>query len=112
MTSAGGKGHAPNTALLKATISARSKSASFRFRSSGRSSGFQCALVLRPLNKHARKRRPRFVRCSSTKTYLHLKVGRTYTFYVRAIGPGGAHGTPAMTTFTVGKHKKAVLRRG
>jgi hypothetical protein len=111
VTSAGATPHAPNTTLLKATISAKSKSATFRFRSSGQATGFQCALVLQPVGKHARKPRRRFVRCSSMKAYLHLKVGRTYSFYVRAIGPGGADGTPAATKFTLHKPKKAVLHR-
>ena len=78
---------APNTKITKSKVRQSSGMAILGFTAIGESSGFQCQLK-RP------HKAPRFTSCRSPKTYKHLRSG-TYTFAVRAIGPGGFDLTPA-----------------
>ena len=71
---------------LKAKINSKVGRATFKFKAVGTASGFQCALA----KKH---RKPRFKKCRSPKTYMHLKPGR-YTFEVRALDAGGQGSEP------------------
>jgi DNA-binding beta-propeller fold protein YncE len=84
----------PNTKLAKATIDAQEGKATFKFRSVGVSTEFQCTL----LSKHHRK--PKFTRCKSPKAYKHLAPG-SFTFEVRAVGPGGADPSPVKKQFRI-----------
>ena len=88
----------PNTKITKAKISQRKHKARFRFKAVGTATGFQCKLKL----AHHRKPKAIFRRCSSPKTYRHLKPGR-YTFKARAKGPGGTDPTPARKRFRINK---------
>ncbi len=85
----------PQTKLLKAQIDARKGSASFRFKGSGNLKGFQCALA------SGKRKKPKFRSCRSPKSYRNLAPG-SYTFKVRAVGPGGPDATPAKKRFTIG----------
>lgn len=84
----------PQTKLQKAQIKADEGKATFRFKASGSLSGFRCALTS---NK---RKKSKFRACRSPKTYRKLAAG-TYTFKVRAIGPGGRDATPARKRFTI-----------
>lgn len=84
----------PQTKLLKARIDADQSSAIFRFKGSGNLSGYQCALA------SSRRKKPRFKPCRSPKAYRNLAPG-TYTFKVRAVGPGGPDLTPAKKRFAI-----------
>jgi hypothetical protein len=84
----------PNTRITQARIGSNKRNAVFKFKASGKNTGFQCALVSK---KHPK---PRFKSCRSPKTYKHLKNGR-YTFDVRAIGPGGKDPSPAKKRFKI-----------
>ncbi len=83
----------PNTKLAQARIDPKAGKATFKFKATGNSTGFQCALV-------AIHRKPKFRRCASPKTYKHLKPG-SFTFKVRAVGPGGPDSTPAKKKFKI-----------
>jgi hypothetical protein len=91
----------PGTKLLGAKIDATKRTATFRFRGTGSTSGFQCKLV-RPATKgkNGKKSRPRFTACTSPRTYAHLAPGR-YTFSVRTLGPGGPDPTPIIRRFRI-----------
>jgi hypothetical protein len=91
----------PNTHLVVEQISSRLRSARFRFTATGAATGFRCALVRLPTRKGAKTPSPRYSRCGSTKTFSGLKAG-SYVVYVRAVGPGGADGSPARHTFKIG----------
>jgi hypothetical protein len=91
----------PNTRLVVEQISSRLRSARFRFKATGAATGFRCALVRLPSRKGAKTPSPRYSRCASTKTFSGLKAG-SYVVYVRAVGPGGADGSPARHTFKIG----------
>jgi hypothetical protein len=81
---------APQTALGKVKIKGRT--AKFRFRASGQvATGFECRLD-----------RKQWRRCSSPRTYRHLKTGR-HAFRVRAVGAGGADATPALRKFRIAR---------
>jgi hypothetical protein len=84
----------PNTRITHATINSSQGTATFKFKASGKKTGFQCALVSKKHHK------PRFKSCRSPKTYKHLKNGK-YTFEVRAIGPGGKDPAPAKKQFKI-----------
>jgi hypothetical protein len=84
----------PNSRITQAMIASNKRKAVFKFKGSGKKTGFQCALVSK---KH---RKPRFKSCRSPKTYKHLKNGR-YTFEVRAIGPGGKDPSPGKKRFKI-----------
>jgi len=101
------KAKAPNTKLLTELISSKSHRATFTFKATGRATGFQCALVLKPTRKHAKVPAPRYVSCGSSKTYTQLKPG-TYVFYVRAVGAGGHDTTPVVISFTITPAPKPV----
>jgi hypothetical protein len=90
---------APGPVKLTARISSKRHRASFIFRATG-ASGFQCALVKSPQGKHANKPRPRYVACTSPKTYTHLKRGR-YVFDVRTISAGAITGPAATRRFKI-----------
>jgi hypothetical protein len=94
-------GTPPQTVITKAHIDKKKRSATFTFKAAG-STGFQCALVKLPKKKqHAKGKKqpkPRFARCSSPKTYKHLKAGH-YTFEVRGVNAAGADPTPATHRF-------------
>ena len=92
---------APNTRVVFDQISSKLRSAKFRFKATGLSTGFRCALVRLPSRKGAKTPSPRYSRCASTKTFSGLKAG-SYVVYVRAVGPGGADGSPARHTFKIG----------
>lgn len=78
----------PKTVLGKATI--RHRQAKFRFRATGESAtGFECKL-------DGKKWR----RCTSPRTYKHLKPGR-HAFRDRAVGAGGTDATPALRKFVI-----------
>ena len=84
---------APATVLSAAKLTAKGRSASFRFTSAGVALEYQCALRQ---GSHAAT----FSRCLGSKSYARLRPGH-YTFEVRAMGPGGADKTPAHHAFTV-----------
>jgi uncharacterized repeat protein (TIGR02543 family) len=88
---------APDTTIRSLTLNRRHHSATFRFASRGSvvASGFRCGLA-RGVTQHA----PHLVPCRSPRTYTKLAPG-SYTFFVAAIGPGGADPTPARRTFVV-----------
>lgn len=79
----------PIAKLLKALISSKHHSAKFHFTASGATS-YKCALVRKPTRKGAKTPAPKYAACGTTKKYSKLKAGK-YTFYVRAIGPGGSN---------------------
>jgi hypothetical protein len=83
----------PNTSAVHAKISSKHHQATFRFGTTGRTKGTQCALAR---GKTALK----FKSCTSPKTYRHLKAGR-YTFEARAIGLAGPDATPAIRKFRI-----------
>jgi hypothetical protein len=84
----------PQTKLQKAQIDAEKGSASFSFKGSGNLKGFQCALT------SSKRKKPIFRFCRSPKSYKKLAPG-TYTFKVRAVGPGGPDATPTKKRFTI-----------
>ena len=90
----------PNTLLSAETIDAGTGSASFRFRATGSSTGFQCALVRKPAVGHAKTPAPGYAVCRPSISFRHLSPGG-YVFYVRAVGAGGADRTPATYAFTI-----------
>jgi hypothetical protein len=98
---AAGKAHiaAPKTRLVFEQISSRKRTAKFKFKATGESTGFRCALVLLPTRKHAKTPSPKYVACGSSKTFKHLKIGK-YVLYVRAIGPGGTR-SPIVYRFKI-----------
>jgi len=91
---------APNTRVLTEQISSKAHSAKFRFQATGKSSGFECALVRKPAGRHAKTPSPKYSSCGSKKTFEHLKAG-SYVLYVRAVGPGGTDKTPATYSFKI-----------
>jgi hypothetical protein len=98
-------GPPPNTLITRSTVSSRRHTATFRFKASGGVlSGFQCALVKQPTKKHTKQHakapKPKYSGCKSPKSYKHLKAGH-FTFYTRAIGPGGTDHTPATHKFKI-----------
>jgi inosine-uridine nucleoside N-ribohydrolase len=91
---------APNTRVVFDQISSKLRSAKFRFKATGLSTGFRCALVRFPSRKGAKTPSPRYSDCGSTKTFKGLKVG-SYVLYVRAVGPGGVDASPARSWFKI-----------
>lgn len=85
----------PNTKIARAKIKSSKAKATFNFKATGGSTGFQCALVSK---KH---KKAKFKSCRSPKTYKKLKPGK-YVFEVRAVGPGGTDPSPAKKTFRIG----------
>jgi hypothetical protein len=84
----------PNTKLTKAKINKKKHKAKFAFKAKGQASGLECKLK----RKHHKAKE--FKKCSSPKTYKHLKPGK-YVFKVRAKGPGGTDPTPAKRKFKI-----------
>ena len=80
-------------------ISSRLRTAKFKFKATGKSTGFRCALVRLPISKHAKTPAPKYVACGSSKTFKHLKIGK-YVLYVRAVGPGGTR-SPIVYRFKI-----------
>ena len=101
-STAGGKNpqKAPNTRLVFERINSKHHSATFRFKATGKATGFRCALVRKPTRKHAKTPAPRYTKCRSPKTFKHLKAG-SYVLRVRAVGPGGVDKTPATYRFKI-----------
>jgi hypothetical protein len=102
---AGGTGSnhagAPNTSLAKAAINRKTRTATFKFKGSAGTTGFKCALVKKQKKRRGhRQPKPSFSSCRSPKTYRHLSHG-SYTFYVRAQGPGGSDASPASRSFSL-----------
>jgi hypothetical protein len=91
---------APNTRLVFERINSKTHSATFRFKATGKSTGFRCALVRRPTRKGAKTPAPKYSACRSPKTFKHLKPG-SYVLRVRAVGPGGVDKTPATYRFKI-----------
>ena len=91
---------APDTLLLEHRISSHHHRATFRFKASGKATGFRCALVRKPTRKGAKTPAPEYVSCGSSKTFSHLKEG-SYELYVRAVGPGGTDKIPATYRFNI-----------
>jgi hypothetical protein len=91
---------APNTLLTAETIDPRIAGASFRFRASGSSTHFECALVRKPLARRATTPAPAYAACRTPVTFTHLTPA-AYVFYVRAIGLGGPDRTPAKYAFAI-----------
>ena len=85
----------PNTRLLKKTIKASKRTATFRFNAVGTATSFRCALT-------ARGKKLVYKACKSPATFKKLKPGK-YTFRVQAIGRAGTDLTPASTTITIKK---------
>lgn len=83
----------PNTKISKAKINSKKHMATFKFKATGSSTGFQCALF----KKH---KKAKFRTCSSPRTYKGLRRGK-YTFEVRATGAGGVDSTPGKKTFKI-----------
>jgi hypothetical protein len=83
----------PNTKIKKTKINQAKDMATFKFKATGKATGFQCQLG-------RRGHRPRFMKCSSPKAYRGLKPGK-YTFKVRATGPGGKDPSPAKKKFVI-----------
>jgi hypothetical protein len=91
---------APSTALVAVSIDSSRHRASFRFRSSGAATGFECAVVRGTDHAGAATRRPRYARCGRSVTFTGLRAGR-YVLHVRAVGPGGADPTPLTHRFAI-----------
>jgi hypothetical protein len=87
-----------HTRITKTTIGQKQKRATFKFAAS-RATSFQCALVKAP-KKGKKRPKPHFARCSSPKSYKHLKAGK-YTFEVRGVNSAGADPKPAIRRFTI-----------
>lgn len=116
------------TAITKAKISSRKKSARFAFSAPGAITGYQCKLVRpKPKKTHKPKRSKRLERkggkkkvafsaCGAPKIYKHLGPGN-YTFKVRALDILGADAAPAVKHFKIkpphkkAKHKKAQQKK-
>ncbi len=76
---------APN---VTSKINRKHHSATFTFKATATTTGFQCALIKQPKKKHKKRAKPHFTGCSPPKTYKHLKNG-TYTFEVRPLSAAG-----------------------
>jgi hypothetical protein len=85
----------PNTKLKKARINVRRHRARFRFKATGRATGFRCKLKRRHAHQAAR-----FKGCGSPKAYERLRRG-AYRFAVKALGPGGSDPLPARKGFKI-----------
>jgi Divergent InlB B-repeat domain len=88
----------PNTAITRATISAKHQQAKFTFKAAGIATGFQCALIKLP--KHGSAPRARFSACGSPKAYTRLRPAK-YEFFVRAFNSTGPDPTPASKKFSI-----------
>jgi hypothetical protein len=89
----------PVTALVSAVLTPTG--ARFRFRASGKVTGFQCALVRAAGRARAPTPVPAYAPCRSPKALAHLRPA-SYVFFVRAVGPGGADPTPVSYPFKIG----------
>lgn len=83
----------PDTKITLAKIKPAKHRAKFAFGGVGATSRYQCKL------KKAHHTAS-FKSCSSPRVYRHLSHGK-YKFFVRAIGPGGADGSPAIRRFRI-----------
>jgi DNA-binding beta-propeller fold protein YncE len=90
---------APDTKITRAVVQAKDHKASFSFKTIGKASGFQCALV-KTVAPPKKAPAPSYRACTSPKTYSNLKPGN-YTFLVRALNATGPDPTPASTKFTI-----------
>ncbi len=89
----------PGTKLTRVRIDRRRRRASFRFRGTAATSGFQCRLV-RVGSGRRRGSRPRFSRCANVKACMNLARGR-YRFEVRAVNAAGPDRSPARRRFRI-----------
>ena len=85
------------TAISKAKINRKKRTAKFLFGASGTVTGFDCALARREKGK---KFNLVFSPCSSPKRYKHLKPGK-YTFEAQATNQYGAGASPAVRKFKI-----------
>lgn len=84
----------PGTTIFKRSVAAPQRAATFDFRSSEPSGGFQCKLDSHP-----------FAACWSPKTYRHLSAGK-HTFKVKAFDVSGNRDTtPAIARFRIPKSR-------
>jgi hypothetical protein len=101
------------TAITKATVISRKKTASFSFGAPGAITGFQCELIRPKPHKRHKPRahrspkrvahkppQPHFSSCQAPIAYKHLRPGR-YTFKVRALDILGADANPALKRFAI-----------
>jgi hypothetical protein len=88
---------ASGTAISKAKINRKKRTAKFLFGASGTATGFECALGRK---KKGKPLRLSFGACSSPKLYKHLKPGK-YTFEVRATNQYGSDPNPATRKFKI-----------
>jgi alpha-tubulin suppressor-like RCC1 family protein len=103
-------GRPKGTKITKAKIVSRRKLARFSFSAPGAITGYQCMLAPKTkgnkgAGKSAKRRKPRFSKCSSPRVYRHLKQGR-YLFRVRALDIFGADAKPAKRNFKLKKLKR------
>jgi hypothetical protein len=80
-----------------ASVNARGHVVRFVLNASGPLSGYECALV-RGSRSHSAH--PRYASCGAVRVYRHLHAGR-YTFFARALGPGGVHRAAAKRSFLI-----------
>jgi hypothetical protein len=85
------------TAISKAKINRKKRTAKFVFSAPGTVTGFDCALGRK---KKGKKLKLSFRACSSPKRYKHLKPGK-YTFEVRATNQYGSDLNPATRKFKI-----------
>ena len=93
-------GTLPPAPHINGTLNGKLGTAKFHFTAKG-ATGFRCALVLKPTRKGAKLPAPRYVACSATKTFKHLKKGRTYVLYVRSVNNNGTDKTATVETFKI-----------
>ncbi len=90
-------GVTPIAVIAQAWVDPRAHVARFVLRAAGRAAGFECALVRRgPRQQNGGG--PHYAACGAVRVYTHLAAGR-YTFYARALGPGGHK--PARRSFSI-----------
>jgi hypothetical protein len=90
----------PAAVIAQAKVNPRAHAARFVLRAAGRASGFECALVRRAGRRQAVSV-PRYAACGAVRVYRNLAAGR-YTFYARALGPGGSGGRkPVRRSFSI-----------
>jgi len=82
---------------LISSVHASGHAVRFVLGSSGTAKSFECALVR---GTHVGRRHLHYAACGSVRVYRHLPSGR-YTFFARALGPGGVHRAPARRSFLI-----------
>lgn len=82
----GGPPPPPGVRITSARVNQHRRSVKFRFKSTGKATGFECALVRL---RGSLTRPPAFKTCKSPKTYTHLTPFGEYGFEVSALSPEG-----------------------